>query len=227
MWADDYTSWDGTIEINTYPMTEFRIWICVKCTNDFQNVTILPFMVDVQCGAASTKIDLPWHLQDVNDYNNKTQTFEATIEQGTIFYEFLPFNISNSPCPIIQYRVKDVKVWLHNHDPGTLNYKYGRNYDNSSKTDYIYEKRCDPPNCDLSCGSYTAPDSSISSTVTGTGCNDRLEPKNDNNTVIFRAFNDLLSLSSSVVGTDSSQGGYQATAKAISNDKGFSPDDIA
>ena len=72
MWADDYTSWDGTIEINTYPMTEFRIWICVKCTNDFQNVTTLPFMVDVQCGAASTKIDLPWHLQDVNDYNNKT-----------------------------------------------------------------------------------------------------------------------------------------------------------
>lgn len=35
MFANDMTSWDGTIEVNAYPYAEFRIWICVQCTNDF------------------------------------------------------------------------------------------------------------------------------------------------------------------------------------------------
>ena len=30
-----YSSEDGIVEINKYPPSEFRIWVCVKCYNDF------------------------------------------------------------------------------------------------------------------------------------------------------------------------------------------------
>ena len=77
-----------------------------------------------------------------NPYPQTVQTFEATIEQNSqealplpdstgatresIYFEFQPFNSSNPACPIIQYRVKDIYVVNHNHQPTTLNYKYGR-----------------------------------------------------------------------------------------------------
>jgi hypothetical protein len=89
-----------------------------------------------------------------------------------------------------------VKVFLTNHQPETLNYKYGRNKNNmttAETTHYIYEKRCEHPgHCDYACTDYTSVMGVTDDmqSVIGTNCDDRLEPTNDNNTVNFRAFNE-------------------------------------
>ena len=33
----------GMIEVNLHPPFEARFWICLKCSNDFQTVTTMPF----------------------------------------------------------------------------------------------------------------------------------------------------------------------------------------
>jgi ribosomal protein L37AE/L43A len=65
-----YTSYHGVIKINKYPTAEFRIWICVKCTNDFQTLTTKPFMIDMQCGLTSTSITIPDEMMNAI-YNKK------------------------------------------------------------------------------------------------------------------------------------------------------------
>ena len=113
----------------------------MKCTNDFQTVTTKPFMVDVQCDEASVEIVPPQTLQSGWSYNTLLQTYEATIDQGTIYFEFPPWKTvsqretGNPACPIIQYRVTDIKVLETNHHPSTPNYIYAR----PAGSDYVYE----------------------------------------------------------------------------------------
>ena len=33
----------ATLEVNLHPPFEYNFWICLKCTNDFQTVTTMPF----------------------------------------------------------------------------------------------------------------------------------------------------------------------------------------
>jgi hypothetical protein len=67
--SEPYSSKDGKVIVNLHPPREWRIWICMKCTNDFQTVTTKPFMVDVQCDEASVEIVPPQTLQSGWAYN--------------------------------------------------------------------------------------------------------------------------------------------------------------
>ena len=73
----------------------------MKCTNDFQTVTTMPFEVDIQCDPASTTITIPPKLTAADNYNEKYQVYEATIDQNTIYFEFDDFTSSTPACPII------------------------------------------------------------------------------------------------------------------------------
>jgi hypothetical protein len=57
----------------------------------------------------------------------------------------------------------------------------------------------------------------VMQSVTGTGCNDRLETTNDNNTVNFRAFSECAHGSATCT----------TPVTSITSAVGFSPDDIA
>jgi hypothetical protein len=68
-----YSSKDGVIEVNKMYTWQFRIWICVKCTSGFQSATTMPFMIDVQCGTASTVMSIAstHSLSSSNAYNSQ------------------------------------------------------------------------------------------------------------------------------------------------------------
>lgn len=133
-------------------------------------------MIDLQCGTSSTVISIAntHSLSDNNQYNNQVQTFEATIEQGTIYFEFEPFDNSNDACPIIQYKVKDVVITETNHAHDTPNYIYGR--DSTGK--FVFEMdKINPGYTTSTCATATSGNSNC----------DRAQPVNLNNSQTFTA----------------------------------------
>ena len=157
-----YSSKNGIIEINKYPPNEFRIWVCVQCINDFQTVMTKPFMIDMQCGASSTTITIPDELDSTYGYNNKTQTYEATNEQDSIYFEFEAWTSTTTACPIIEYKVTVTSIVETNHGSKTPNYLYGKD----ASSQYVYE-------------------SSSGYICSGTNCGERQQPTFANNTVTF------------------------------------------
>jgi hypothetical protein len=98
------------------------------------------------------------------------------LEQGSIYFEFEPFDNSNGACPIIQYKVKDVVITETNHAAHTPNHMYGRD----ASGDYVYEMSKTSPG-------YTS--STCSQAVTGNSNCDRAQPVNTNNSQTFGASN--------------------------------------
>jgi hypothetical protein len=120
----------GYFDVNPYPSLEFRIWLCVRCTNFWQTITTEPFMVDVQCSSSlSTTITIPpGHDMDPSNASNlRNQEYQASIDQGTLYFEFSPFSSSTNACPIVLYRILTFSVDYTNHHAHRLNYLYGRN----------------------------------------------------------------------------------------------------
>lgn len=156
-----YSSEEGLIEVNKYPPSEYRIWICVKCYNDFQFVTTKPFMIDMQCGSSSTTITIPQEIDTTYYYNTRTQTWEATNEQGSIYFEFEAWTSTTGACPIIEYKVDVTSIVATNENVKTPNSKYGMD-----STDFVYQSgyACTP------------------STADATDCRARQQPTFANNT---------------------------------------------
>ena len=124
------------LEVNIHPPFEYRFWICLKCSNDFQTVTTMPFQVDIQCDPSSTTIYIPDSINTakVYQYHSKYQEWEGTIDQNTIYYEFDDFTSSTPACPIIQYSITDISVVYHLEKPDALNTKYAKRADGK----YVY-----------------------------------------------------------------------------------------
>ena len=96
----------GVLTVNLYPPMQFKIWVCMQCSNEFQTVTTKPFMVAVQCNPSSTTITVvDDEMKSAYAYHRRVQTFEANDEARSIYFEFDDFSSSSLACPIIQYRI--------------------------------------------------------------------------------------------------------------------------
>ena len=112
-------------------------------------------MIDMQCGASSTAITIPDEMDPAYDYHRRIQTWEATNEQDSIYFEFEEWTSTTNACPIIEYKVDVTSIVATNEDPSTPNYKFGR--DGSS---FVYQDgfACTPSTSDdTNCGARQQP----------------------------------------------------------------------
>lgn len=119
-------------------------------------------MIDMQCGASSTTITVPATFTSSYAYssNYRTQTYEATNTQGSIYFEFEEWSSSTGACPIIEYKVTIQAVEYTNQGATTPNTLYGKD----SSGNYVYES---------------------GTTCSATNCAARQQPTITNNTVTF------------------------------------------
>ena len=74
----------GKVEVNIFPPLELRVWVCMMCTNDFQSVMTRPFMIDIQCGAASTTLQYTIDNLDGDPHNDQRE-FDSTYDYNTLY----------------------------------------------------------------------------------------------------------------------------------------------
>ena len=83
-------------------------------------------MIDMQCGATSTTITIPDEIDTTYDWNTRIQTWEATNEQDSIYFEFEAWTSTTGACPIIEYKIDVTSIVDTNEDSTTPNFKYGK-----------------------------------------------------------------------------------------------------
>ena len=113
-------------------------------------------MIDMQCGASSTTITIPDEIDTNYFWNTRTQTWEATNTQNSIYFEFEAWTSTTGACPIIEYKIDVTSIVATNENAITPNSKYGKD----SSANFLYQSgtACTPSTSDdTDCGARQQP----------------------------------------------------------------------